>query len=273
MKSVCLFSCYRISDRISASFPNYNSLTPSNPFNIFSLEFWQFIGSQSAQPAVTKRPPKKYSQQVSSTPANRFSFLRPQQQQQVKPSKPPRAAASRSSTTPRTKPATAAPAPIDGPIRIALPFQQLLQLPGERQKPPPRRSSPPKETATSTASAPRRPRPPPTAPAPAPAPLAATTVRTTTAYSPTSKLGLDKGKRQTAEAIREQHNCPRENEVRFQLFPKICKVDADCEGWQGGELCCEIFGTKSCANGVRKPLEESSHMRKYWMPWRPSQGP
>ncbi|EDW81259.2 uncharacterized protein Dwil_GK11968 [Drosophila willistoni] len=68
----------------------------------------------------------------------------------------------------------------------------------------------------------------------------------------------EKDKRATAE-LRLRFNCPRENEVRFQLFPKICKTDKDCAVWQRDELCCDIFGSSSCVSGVAKPLEEASH--------------
>lgn len=62
--------------------------------------------------------------------------------------------------------------------------------------------------------------------------------------------------------LRAKFNCPRESEVRFQLFPKICKIDDDCKVWNRGEICCEIFGAKSCVSGIPKPLEETSHSRK-----------
>ncbi|XP_041675090.1 uncharacterized protein LOC108110342 [Drosophila eugracilis] len=68
----------------------------------------------------------------------------------------------------------------------------------------------------------------------------------------------EKGKRAAAE-LRLRFDCPRENEVRFQLFPKICKVDRDCAVWQRDELCCDIFGASSCVSGVPKPLEETPH--------------
>ncbi|KAH8288457.1 hypothetical protein KR054_002964 [Drosophila jambulina] len=68
----------------------------------------------------------------------------------------------------------------------------------------------------------------------------------------------EKGKRAAAE-LRLRYNCPRENEVRFQLFPKICKTDRDCSVWQRDELCCDIFGASSCVSGVPKPLEETPH--------------
>lgn len=71
----------------------------------------------------------------------------------------------------------------------------------------------------------------------------------------------EKGKRATAE-LRLRFDCPRENEVRFQLFPKICKTDRDCAVWQRDELCCEIFGASSCVSGVPKPLEEAPHARR-----------
>ncbi|XP_075152309.1 uncharacterized protein LOC142226257 [Haematobia irritans] len=59
--------------------------------------------------------------------------------------------------------------------------------------------------------------------------------------------------------LRAKFNCPRESEVRFQLFPKICSIDDDCKVWNRGEICCEIFGAKSCVSGIPKPLEETSH--------------
>ncbi|KAH8342157.1 hypothetical protein KR074_001661 [Drosophila pseudoananassae] len=68
----------------------------------------------------------------------------------------------------------------------------------------------------------------------------------------------EKGKR-AAAALRLRYDCPRENEVRFQLFPKICKTDRDCAVWQRDELCCDIFGASSCVSGVPKPLEEAPH--------------
>uniref|UniRef100_A0A6P4EQW5 Uncharacterized protein LOC108042070 n=1 Tax=Drosophila rhopaloa TaxID=1041015 RepID=A0A6P4EQW5_DRORH len=68
----------------------------------------------------------------------------------------------------------------------------------------------------------------------------------------------EKGKRAAAE-LRLRFDCPRENEVRFQLFPKICKTDRDCAVWQRDELCCDIFGASSCVSGVPKPLEETPH--------------
>ncbi|XP_036212798.2 probable serine/threonine-protein kinase nek3 [Bactrocera oleae] len=69
----------------------------------------------------------------------------------------------------------------------------------------------------------------------------------------------EKDKRNTAQNLRNLFDCPRESEVRFQLFPKICKVDKDCAVWNRDELCCEIFGAKSCVSGISKPLEETSH--------------
>ncbi|XP_017478519.1 PREDICTED: mucin-5AC [Rhagoletis zephyria] len=69
----------------------------------------------------------------------------------------------------------------------------------------------------------------------------------------------EKDKRNIAQNLRNQFDCPRESEVRFQLFPKICKTDEDCTVWNRDELCCEIFGAKSCVSGVSKPLEETSH--------------
>ncbi|XP_039970561.1 mucin-17 [Bactrocera neohumeralis] len=69
----------------------------------------------------------------------------------------------------------------------------------------------------------------------------------------------EKDKRNTAQNLRNLFDCPRESEVRFQLFPKICKVDGDCAVWNRDELCCEIFGAKSCVSGIAKPLEETSH--------------
>lgn len=63
--------------------------------------------------------------------------------------------------------------------------------------------------------------------------------------------------------LRAKFDCPRESEVRFQLFPKICKVDDDCKTWNRGEICCDIFGAKSCVTGVPKPLEEAAHSRKF----------
>uniref|UniRef100_A0A1A9WU82 WAP domain-containing protein n=1 Tax=Glossina brevipalpis TaxID=37001 RepID=A0A1A9WU82_9MUSC len=69
----------------------------------------------------------------------------------------------------------------------------------------------------------------------------------------------DKDKRDAEVKLREKFNCPRENEVRFQLFPKICKIDEDCKVWNRDELCCEIFGAKSCVSGLPKPLEEAPH--------------
>jgi len=71
----------------------------------------------------------------------------------------------------------------------------------------------------------------------------------------------EKGKRAAAE-LRLKFDCPRENEVRFQLFPKICKADRDCAVWQRDELCCDIFGASSCVSGVPKPLEETPHARE-----------
>ncbi|XP_022211046.2 uncharacterized protein LOC111066615 [Drosophila obscura] len=68
----------------------------------------------------------------------------------------------------------------------------------------------------------------------------------------------EKEKRAAAE-LRLRFNCPRENEVRFQLFPKICQTDKDCAVWQRDELCCDIFGASSCVSGVPKPLEEAVH--------------
>uniref|UniRef100_A0A1I8P6T4 WAP domain-containing protein n=2 Tax=Stomoxys calcitrans TaxID=35570 RepID=A0A1I8P6T4_STOCA len=59
--------------------------------------------------------------------------------------------------------------------------------------------------------------------------------------------------------LRAKYNCPRESEVRFQLFPKICTIDEDCKVWNRGEICCDIFGAKSCVSGIPKPLEETSH--------------
>lgn len=75
----------------------------------------------------------------------------------------------------------------------------------------------------------------------------------------------EKGKRNVASevSLRERFNCPRESEVRFQLFPKICKIDEDCKVWNREEICCEIFGAKSCVSGLPKPLEETSHARKF----------
>ncbi|XP_011185269.2 mucin-5AC [Zeugodacus cucurbitae] len=69
----------------------------------------------------------------------------------------------------------------------------------------------------------------------------------------------EKDKRNTPQNLRNLFECPRESEVRFQLFPKICKVDEDCAVWNRDELCCEIFGAKSCVSGIPKPLEETSH--------------
>ncbi|XP_037950457.1 uncharacterized protein LOC119681357 [Teleopsis dalmanni] len=69
----------------------------------------------------------------------------------------------------------------------------------------------------------------------------------------------EKEKRATLESLRSRFNCPRESEVRFQLFPKICNNDKDCSVWNRQELCCDIFGSKSCVSGMQKPLEESSH--------------
>lgn len=70
----------------------------------------------------------------------------------------------------------------------------------------------------------------------------------------------EKDKRAAAN-LRHRFNCPRENEVRFQLFPKICKTDKDCAVWQRDEICCDIFGSSSCVAGVPKPLEETAHAR------------
>lgn len=75
----------------------------------------------------------------------------------------------------------------------------------------------------------------------------------------------EKGKRNVDKEknnLRERFDCPRESEVRFQLFPKICKIDEDCKVWNREEICCEIFGAKSCVSGIPKPLEETSHARK-----------
>ncbi|XP_065359223.1 putative mediator of RNA polymerase II transcription subunit 29 [Calliphora vicina] len=71
----------------------------------------------------------------------------------------------------------------------------------------------------------------------------------------------EKGKRNVDKEsnLRERFDCPRESEVRFQLFPKICKIDEDCKVWNREEICCEIFGAKSCVSGIPKPLEETSH--------------
>ncbi|KAM7363867.1 uncharacterized protein ACRADG_000607 isoform 2-T6 [Cochliomyia hominivorax] len=72
----------------------------------------------------------------------------------------------------------------------------------------------------------------------------------------------EKGKRNVDKEngnLRERFDCPRESEVRFQLFPKICKIDDDCKVWNREEICCEIFGAKSCVSGIPKPLEETSH--------------
>ncbi|KAH8381411.1 hypothetical protein KR093_004479, partial [Drosophila rubida] len=75
-----------------------------------------------------------------------------------------------------------------------------------------------------------------------------------------SGSGKDKEKDKRAAAdLRQRFNCPRENEVRFQLFPKICKTDKDCVVWQRDEICCDIFGANSCVAGVAKPLEETAH--------------
>lgn len=71
----------------------------------------------------------------------------------------------------------------------------------------------------------------------------------------------EKDKRAAAD-LRHRFNCPRENEVRFQLFPKICKTDQDCIVWQRDEICCDIFGSSSCVAGVAKPLEETAHARE-----------
>ncbi|KAM8706605.1 hypothetical protein ACLKA7_010810 [Drosophila subpalustris] len=68
----------------------------------------------------------------------------------------------------------------------------------------------------------------------------------------------EKDKRAAAD-LRQRFNCPQENEVRFQLFPKICKTDKDCVVWQRDELCCDIFGSSSCVTGIAKPLEEAAH--------------
>uniref|UniRef100_A0A1A9UJZ5 WAP domain-containing protein n=1 Tax=Glossina austeni TaxID=7395 RepID=A0A1A9UJZ5_GLOAU len=73
------------------------------------------------------------------------------------------------------------------------------------------------------------------------------------------EINPDKDKRDTEAKLREKFNCPRENEVRFQLFPKICKIDDDCKVWNRDELCCEIFGAKSCVSGIPKPLQEAPH--------------
>ncbi|KAL9897778.1 uncharacterized protein ACN427_006184 isoform 1-T5 [Glossina fuscipes fuscipes] len=74
-----------------------------------------------------------------------------------------------------------------------------------------------------------------------------------------TEINPDKDKRETETKLREKFNCPRENEVRFQLFPKICKIDNDCKVWNRDELCCEIFGAKSCVSGIPKPLQEAPH--------------
>lgn len=75
-----------------------------------------------------------------------------------------------------------------------------------------------------------------------------------------SAIDKEKDKRAAAD-LRQRFNCPRENEVRFQLFPKICKSDKDCLVWQRDEICCDIFGASSCVAGVAKPLEETAHAR------------
>lgn len=80
-----------------------------------------------------------------------------------------------------------------------------------------------------------------------------------------TQSGSEKGKKRDLENeidLRAKYNCPRESEVRFQLFPKICKIDDDCKIWSNEQLCCDIFGAKSCVTGIPKPLEETSHARK-----------
>ncbi|XP_055849209.1 uncharacterized protein LOC129914148 isoform X2 [Episyrphus balteatus] len=56
---------------------------------------------------------------------------------------------------------------------------------------------------------------------------------------------------------KKQLICPRENEVKFELFPRKCERNKDCNSWT--EICCSIFGAKSCIGGIPKPLEESTH--------------
>ncbi|XP_055908299.1 uncharacterized protein LOC129943096 isoform X2 [Eupeodes corollae] len=53
--------------------------------------------------------------------------------------------------------------------------------------------------------------------------------------------------------------CPRENEVKFDLFPRKCERNKDCNSRTSNEICCSIFGAKSCVGGLPKPLEESTH--------------
>ncbi|SPP87800.1 uncharacterized protein LOC117589506 [Drosophila guanche] len=120
-------------------------------------------------------------------------------------------------------------------------------------------------------------KPPKTTIKPRSSPTTSTTTTTSTTVRPTTdgpfRIALptltfasgegkqrdkEKEKRAAAE-LRHRFNCPRENEVRFQLFPKICKTDKDCAVWRRDELCCDIFGSSSCVSGVAKPLEEAAH--------------
>ncbi|XP_017143565.1 uncharacterized protein LOC108156555 isoform X1 [Drosophila miranda] len=143
-------------------------------------------------------------------------------------------------------------------------------------RPPTKQPHPPKKFSSKEEKISYR-KPPKTTSKPRSSPTTRTTTTTTTTVRPATdgpfRIALptltfssgegkerdrEKEKRAAAE-LRLRFNCPRENEVRFQLFPKICKTDKDCAVWQRDELCCDIFGASSCVSGVAKPLEEAVH--------------
>ncbi|XP_067616749.1 probable basic-leucine zipper transcription factor Q [Eurosta solidaginis] len=195
---------------------------PSNPFSFFSPSLWAL--SRPPKPASTKKPPKKY------TPTPGAATTTPAKIK--KSSNRKNKVTTTTTTTPKTKPTTS--------------------------KPTTTRTTPiiPKHTSSTTTT-----QTPNKVTTEGPFRIALPTFNFFGAQAPKSaESGSEKDKRNTAvQNLRSQYDCPRENEVRFQLFPKICKTDGDCTVWNRNELCCEIFGAKSCVSGVIKPLEETSH--------------
>ncbi|XP_055617997.1 uncharacterized protein LOC129763192 [Toxorhynchites rutilus septentrionalis] len=62
--------------------------------------------------------------------------------------------------------------------------------------------------------------------------------------------------------------CPQERQAPFQLFTTTCRRNRECTKTNSRMKCCNLFGSKRCVEGVRKPIPEPPHGPIFGVPRR-----
>uniref|UniRef100_A0A336M4K3 CSON009764 protein n=1 Tax=Culicoides sonorensis TaxID=179676 RepID=A0A336M4K3_CULSO len=57
----------------------------------------------------------------------------------------------------------------------------------------------------------------------------------------------------------EQYECPKDNEVPFQLFYTQCNSNKECKNLGPSQICCKLFGSKRCIEGKVVQPKEPKH--------------